>query len=1199
MILKISASAGAGKTYTLTRHFLELLDKAGPGATLSGCAAARHDAGYSLAEILAATFTNKSAAEMKSRVINTLKERALRDHARKEKPGAGDSMGTNEDACADLLSHGRAELWVERILRHYGSLNIRTIDSLLATLVRLSTLELGLPPDFESSFDAKEYFSPLYDALMEDLAFVSPASEKSQSEPAPDFCRRNEGQSADSALFSRAVFFLSADAAQLRKALEDACQSLLYFTEVKGFTPKRRLHDLLLDLVTRLLRGKETPTVDSAAVHARLHALHMGLVRAVAHMQEMLATEHLKAGAHFINFLTRCAQSSPYAPLPQSAFAQKTDLDACLLKASQGTASPEATACFQTFLGCIAKFSLSLPIFKHALQLAPLILLAREIFCRIEARQSVDRLLPAIRLPLLAARVLSEEHGVSDALCRLGSRLSRIMLDEFQDTSKEQWEVILPLAVESLSRGGSLTYVGDVKQAIYGWRGGDIRLFESVPHDPALRALTPHPQEWRLEHNWRSHPDVVAHNNAFFSLLGRQDIALKTLTAMLPEKTPERWLNLAAEETTRNFSQVRQKIPPEKDWKKDPQSRHALVRLYEVEAENSEAVRDLVQQRLHRLFFTELLPAWQYGDIAVLARSGKEAALVAGWLAAWGLPVVTENSFLLASHPLVNGLISFLSFLDYPLDDLAFWEFAGKARTFVSRSHPPHSAQEKTPEEGLFATMPLPGPDWPAAKTLEFGKKRPALHHLFRAEFPVAWNALIAPFYNEAGIMSAYDTLREILRRFDLPRRMPGHAPFFQRLLELAHLAETQGHSSLAAFLAFWRDCKEDEKLPLPEAMDAVRIMTIHKAKGLEFPVVVLPFQHKGEQRDPELALVEYQGLRLLTRVEKGLEEEYYTARITDEAERLNLLYVAWTRAVYALHAFVTRPRTASSPLSRALSCLLAAHREQNEELCQWERLTIAADGLCSPLTDTSHSKFALANNAPAPDMAPAAQAPQVHSPARAQGGSPPPDEFAAHDPLLSPDLPWQPMDWLPRLKIYRSSLEGTALTPRRKGILTHLCLEHLFLSDRPGDREKTLQEDIRRAVQQGMRLFPLPLEQSEKLALDMEESLFWFASLPHASMWLSVGLREQGIVDAHGNMHRVDLLADEALYGEKKTKEPALYALDYKTGYDAAPAGRQEHREQMRRYMHLVAQAQGRPVRGILVYLDERRLEEVSTCQD
>ena len=182
----------------------------------------------------------------------------------------------------------------------------------------------------------------------------------------------------------------------------------------------------------------------------------------------------------------------------------------------------------------------------------------------------------------------------------------------------------------------------------------------------------------------------------------------------------------------------------------------------------------------------------------------------------------------------------------------------------------------------------------------------------------------------------------------------------------------------------------------------------------------------------------------------------------------------------------------------------------------------------------------------------------------------------SANAQTSSPSL--RPMDWLPRLKIFRSPLPAPAFTPRQRGILVHLCLEHLILSEAsPSGRER----DVARAVRQGMRLFPLPLDDPDGIAREMAESLGWFASLPEAPLWLSRGLREQGIMDDAGRMHRVDLLVDKG--------DGAMHAVDYKTGQ-----ARNEHHVQVRRYMRLASASTGRPLRGFLVYLDERRLLEV-----
>ncbi len=1271
MITRIRASAGSGKTYALTRRFLELLRQADPDPRSADRALFRQgadsapfrpDAGYSLAEILAATFTNKAAAEMKTRVVRGLKEQALAERAQRE--GQADREAEPAGAGALLAS----------VLRHYGSLNIRTIDSLLDALVRLSALELGLRPDFEISFDPEEYFTPFYDALMEDLArsggSMDPPGERG-ADGAEDFPGGTDDPgSADSpgggGLFPpSAPLFHITDAPGLKAALEDACRSQVLYAEARGFTVRGRLHKALHSLAERLLRGEEVPLADPAAIKERIHALHGGLRLTARDMLDRIESEGLAAAKPFLTFAERCSTlPSAYASPPESVYARKESLDECLNKASRGAAPESAHQAFARLRESHAEFSRALPLLKHALQLAPLALLAHELFLRMEA--AGERALPAPRLPLLAGKALDGEDGVTDALCRLGSSLTHVLLDEFQDTSREQWAAIRPLILECLSRGGTFAYVGDVKQAIYGWRGGDARLFDEAARDGELTAVAPEPRLEHLPRNWRSRPAVVRHNNAFFSLLEDPQTARDVLAAMLPAHTPPRFLDEAVLRVTGAFAGARQDLPPDSGpvcrdassgigfargqgpdspappGKNPPSSsggklsppprRHDMagdfppaaeeraspeqpdqgrVCLYTVSGANNAQVEEVLFERLRRLFLEEFFPGgasgagtntqekaeedgnsapasgskkpWRFGDVAVLVRSGDEAALITRLLTGWGLPVVTENSFLLAGHPLISRLTALLSFLDYPPDDLAFWEFISGPECFGAASGLSAPRLHGWLAEALTRHGAAEGGARPAG--------RPPLYVLFRRDFPAEWQALIGPFHAQAGLMSAYDTLVEIIRRYGLEDRLPEQAPFIRRFLEAAHLAESRGLSSPAAFLAWWKESGGDETVPLPEGMDAVRVMTMHKAKGLEFPVVVAPFHHRGRRRDNEPAVAEVAGLRVLTRSLPELEDAHYPACLTDELERLNLLYVAWTRPTDELHAFITRPDSVRrmSPLMRGLEVLLERFEALPEAaLCQWERLEYGsgpdeADAFAEE-TDPPPEETGTTSAREAP-LSFAAVRPAVFEVPRPLSRTAVPAL-----PGLLP-LPWRPMEWLPELKIYRSVLEEASFTPERRGTLAHLCLEHLFFSG-PKDAEgygkdataagaEGAAADVRRAVRLGMRLFPLPLERPEEAEAAMNRCLTWFARQPGARAWLETGRREQTIIDESGTAHRVDLLADEG--------DAGLVAVDYKTGRP-----RPEHHEQVRRYMRLLQEARRRPVRGVLVYLDDERMEEV-----
>lgn len=204
-------------------------------------------------------------------------------------------------------------------------------------------------------------------------------------------------------------------------------------------------------------------------------------------------------------------------------------------------------------------------------------------------------------------------------------------------------------------------------------------------------------------------------------------------------------------------------------------------------------------------------------------------------------------------------------------------------------------------------------------------------------------------------------------------------------------------------------------------------------------------------------------------------------------------------------------------------------------------------------------------------------------------------------------------MDWLPGLRIFRSPLQAPLFSARQRGILAHLCLEHLHLD--PGKSDYLAEAE--QAVALGMRLFPLSVPEPERVATDLTGALAWFAALPEAPYWLRHGLREQGIMDETGRLHRVDLVVDKkAAAGE----ESPLLVLDYKTGSarsgDATPDGNgcesrdektggdgapeaEDYVRQVRRYMKLLSEATGRKTEGLLVYLDERRIEPVTPEQN
>lgn len=1059
VLRQIRASAGSGKTYTLTASFLDLLAGASEDAASTGCRSARPTS-HCWPEILAVTFTNRAAAEMQERIIGRLKETALGGKRSRDKTG-----GWTPEA---------ASRWLDVILRRYGSLNIRTIDSLLHLIVRLGALQLELPPDFTPVFAAGEALAPLLDAHLEQSRHNTAA----------------------------------------RALLEDACRNLvLHDGTYRGFLAGSVLRKRVTDLVLPLLHLGSHPLSEPDDVAVRLEELAAGLRDRAGLLSACLRDDGLKPSAHFLKALEKCREIRSGEAAPKSVTLRKSCLDECLLKASKGAATARAEALFSGLRQAVEDLDRQGGGLRQALQIMPFVPLARALVRELPGFLRREGAVPAVLVPRLAQRVLSGEHGVSETFCRLGTSLTHLLIDEFQDTSRAQWLAVRPLVLEALSKGGSLIWVGDVKQAIYGWRGGDAALFDEVLSDPELTAVAPFPRLDTLPTNWRSRSVVVGFNNAVFSRLAEAETASAVLAALLPAGTPQEVTEKARILVQRGFAGSGQLECGKKG---------GYVRLERVKGEDDNP-DEAVRNRLLELM-SELSDRRPWGDLTVLVRSNRRCTQVAEWLMSRGIPVVTDNSFLLAEHPLVIQLIALLSFADAADDDLAFW-------TLISGPLLPLSVEDRA---DLAA--------WPADRLTSM-----PLFAAFREDFPEAWENWLAPFYSGGGLLTAYDTVHEALDRVDAMSRFPEEAVFLRRFLEVLHSAETQGYGSVSSFLGYWKQHGGEEKAPMPESLDAVRVMTMHKAKGLQFPVVIIPWHDLNVRADAAPAAMDINGLHLLTRPGPGLGAPYYTALADAAREALHLLYVAWTRPEEELYGLLAHS-------SRHSGCMDALETLLADLPLQQGRYERGQPHVKSPKPAAYSPEFT-----EQPAQTPPAD--KVRAPAAAISRR----EDGVREALSLPNHR-RPMPRLPRLRIFRNPLEAFPLTPQRREAFMRHCLTQLHLS-------ADAQTDARRAVEEGLRTFPVPLENVLEDLENIAAALTWYASLPEAQDWLRRGVPDQALVDASGEICRADLVVE----GEED-----VTVVEYKTG-----SPRKEHGIRLRQYMELLAEAQPKPVQGALVYLD------------
>lgn len=1057
MLRQIKASAGSGKTYRLTGEFLDRLHVASEDSPFA-CGLNTTAAEYCWPEILAVTFTNKAAAEMKERIIRTLKERAL-------------GMGASGPAAQ--WQPKTARRWVNTLLKRYSSLNVRTIDSLLHMLVRLCALELGLPPDFEPVFDEKDIFEPLYDNLLDKARTGSD---------------------------------------ELQSLLDDASESLLYHGNTKGFMAGDRLRDNLLNLMRYRMRHpeEEMPVVNSDELKKLLINRMLSLQESAKFILQGVNSEKLSASVYYTNFLLKITELGLLETIPSSKMGEKQDLNECLNKKSKGIASEGLYAAHSQLAADYRWLHTEGKLLRKALQQAPFIRLVNLLTEEAHSVLKQDGMVPNALWPAYARTVLTGEAGASEAFCRMGTQLTHLLVDEFQDTSKDQWQAMLPLAIECMAKGGSVTYVGDVKQAIYSWRGGDSDLFDGVLDDPQLLSICPEPQKDPLPYNWRSSEVVVRTNNRVFEPLATPETARLAAKAICDSSAPDEVIDEATNRILRSFDGTAQQVPEFK------QGSGGLVRLYNISADSAESLRESVREELHSLIIHELTGRRQWRDIAILVRSNGEAGQIARWLIDWSIPVITENSLRLDDHPLISQTVAFMQFLDYPLDELALCTVLSGTELFG----------------GAACLQGAAVNDWLASR-----QKEPLLP-AFRKAFPELWNTWFAPFYAQAGLMSAYDTVQELFNRFDVEQRHTTDRVFIRRFLEIVHAADGKGMRSLSTFLEYWNEDGKDEKVPMPDNLNAIRIMTMHKSKGLEFPVVIIPFHHHTLQNNSTPVRTVVDGMDVMVTSCKELGTSWYSERAREACEQLNLLYVAWTRPVNELHAFLTNTsrNEDNAPMLTALRVVLGDDFPEAGGTTQWG--------------ETPDSQAAMKHQAEQPDDA--SGAPNICTAVESTDDAEPAE--------------WTPMAWLPTLKIFRNPLEEMIFDERRRGELAHSCMEALTLT---GDADA----DIQRAIDHSISKLPFALPEQEKTETELYTMLNWATSLPELPQWLTHGLPEQSIMDADGAMHRVDLYVDD---GVMRT------VVEYKTGAESAA-----HKQQVTRYLNLLKQISDRPAQGIIVYLD------------
>ncbi len=438
---------------------------------------------------------------------------------------------------------------------------------------------------------------------------------------------------------------------------------------------------------------------------------------------------------------------------------------------------------------------------------------------------------------------------------KIGSAYDHIFIDEFQDTSQMQWENLKPLVSESISNGNTSLVVGDVKQSLYRWRGGRLSLLANE----VGKEFSGFSQLLNLQNNFRSDPKIVAFNNIFFKALSAHILSgeLEDWRKELYQSV-EQVSNVATsgkgEVNVWNYSV--DYIPEiiEQEY-----SNKCPIDLYNADRVLC-AIRDLKAQAESR---GEL---YQEAEITILCRTASNIRSIGDYLLKYGIDFVTDSGAFLEKSLAVRIMLSSMRYVAQESDLLARKEVEALHRLYIS---------EQTELSEIFDNREV--------NFLPEFLKDASLASLRRLHV-----------YQLAEQLSHYYTFNS------------DDQAYVDQLLEVVYEYIQEPRPDLRGFFRWY---KNDRKVSIPQNAPGVRIMTIHKSKGLEFRHVIVPIFDSTDIKENEVWIdTEYTDFpETIITFSAGLEthanlKEIRNERFEAKVESMNNLYVAFTRAVESLH---------------------------------------------------------------------------------------------------------------------------------------------------------------------------------------------------------------------------------------------------------------------------------------------------------
>lgn len=840
-LLVYKASAGSGKTFTLAVQYIRQLI----------------EDPYSYRRILAVTFTNKATTEMKERILSQLYGIAT---SLKSSDGYLKEIMKTSNKSVDEIRKA-ANIALKNIIHDYSRFRIETIDSFFQSVMRNLARELELGANMTIELNNGDVLSDAVDSMIEKLDRMSPTLywllEYIEERIADD---KRWNVSSEIKGFGRNIF----DEAYIEKGV-----ALREKLKDSKFIPQYR----------KKLQEKRESILDTMKGFNE-------------HFQEILnanglTPNDLKNGARGIgSYFNKIASGK------LSNDVRNSTVEKCLEGAENWTTKTSpykdtiislADQVLIQILNDAENTRMASNKVLNSCDMSLRYLNNLQLLMRIdsevrEQNLNHNRFLLSDTNALLHSII--REGDASFVYEKIGTTIDTVMIDEFQDTSRMQWENFHLLLEESLAQKEGSMIVGDIKQSIYRWRNGDWKILAGLDKDRSFRLNSK-----TLDTNWRSEANIIAFNNDIFTS------ACKVLN--------ERYKADEGEDCTQlldAYSDVRQKTS--KDTKE------GYIKLSFLKNSEEHPYTDTTMELLAEEVDSLVKRGVRVNDIAILVRKNKSIPAIADYFDK-NTPyrIVSDEAFRLDASLAVCMLIDGLRYISEPTDRIACARLAvAYQKEILKKDVDYNTVLLNSVEDYLPAEFRLMLPEMSLMPLYELLEK---LFVIFRMDMIEEQDAYLCAFY---------DAVTEYMQN---------------------------NSSELTSFLTYWSETLYAKTIPSGE-ISGIRILSIHKSKGLEYHTVLLPFcdwkmenetfnhmlwcriNEADADKEPfcelDLTPVNYSSAM----AESYFSDSYREERLQLWVDNLNLLYVAFTRACKNLIVWCKDEQkdTVSKLLRESIDCM-------------------------------------------------------------------------------------------------------------------------------------------------------------------------------------------------------------------------------------------------------------------------------------